>query len=190
MDVQRLRSETRAEHEAVEASFPLMRMGLGRGEYARCLQRLHGVVATWEEAAIGKGREARPEWLRLLVLERRRRPLLEKDLAYFGVFNADGERPLLPDTLSHSSLLGAMYVMEGSTLGGQLIGRHVDRVLGLEGGLGSLYFHGHRELTGAMWKEFCGVLEEHIPEAEGDAAVTAAKAMFQVFGAWMQGGKP
>jgi heme oxygenase len=191
VDVQRLRSETRVDHEAVEASFPLMRMGLCRSEYVSCLQRLHGVVMTWEEAASGWGKsESGPDWLRLLVEKRRRRPMLDRDLAHFKVLHAEGGRPVMPDMRSTTSLLGAMYVMEGSTLGGQLIGRHVDHALGLVSGKGSAYFHGHRELTGAMWKEFCGVLETEIPEADGDAAVAAAKAMFHVFGAWMQGSKP
>lgn len=191
MDVLRLRSETRADHEAVEASFPLMRLGLGRSEYVSCLQRLYSLVTTWEQAAGGWGkRESRPDWLSLLVEKRRRSSMLRRDLWHFQVWTLDGGRPSIPEMQSTASLLGAMYVMEGSTLGGQLIGRHVDQVLGLVGGKGSAYFHGHGELTGSMWKEFCGVLETEIPEADGDAAVASAKAMFHVFGAWMQGSKP
>ncbi len=191
MDVRRLRIETRIDHEAAEASLPLMRMGLGRAEYVFYLQRLQGMVAAWEDAAGSQaGRGTRPEWLRATVNLRQRRSFLEQDLVHFGQFNAEFQRPTLPEMHSTSSLLGAMYVMEGSTLGGQIIGRHVDRVLGLAGGKGSAYFHGHGELTGAMWKEFCGVLETRVPEAEGGAAVAAAKALFQVFSSWMQGGKP
>ena len=168
-----------------------MRMGLGRSEYVFCLQRLHGVVASWEKAATGHvGDASRPDWLKVVVKQRLRRPMLERDLAHFNVFNGSVSGPVMPEFQSISSLLGAMYVMEGSTLGGQLIGRHVDRVLGLVDGEGSAYFHGHRELTGSMWKEFCGVLETEIPETDGDATVAAAKAMFQMFGAWMQGSKP
>jgi heme oxygenase len=106
------------------------------------------------------------------------------------VLNTDAERPQMPEMQSTASLLGVMYVMEGSTLGGQLIGRHVDQVLGLVSGKGSAYFHGHGSLTGAMWKEFCGVLETEISESDGDATVVAAKAMFHVFGTWMQGSRP
>ena len=47
-----------------------------------------------------------------------------------------------------ATLLGAMYVMEGSTLGGQLIARHVELVLGLTAGQGNAHFRGHNERTG------------------------------------------
>jgi heme oxygenase len=85
-----------------------------------------------------------------------------------------------------ASLLGAMYVMEGSTLGGQLIARHVELVLGLTAGQGNAYLRGHNERTGQPWKEFCNVLRTKVPDSETDAAIAAAKAMFGVFGSWMR----
>ena len=78
--------------------------------------------------------------------------------------------------------------MEGSTLGGQTIARHVERVLELNAGQGDSYFRGHGENTGRMWKEFCQVQQTRVPDRETGAVVEAAKAMFQVFGSWMRRG--
>ena len=82
--------------------------------------------------------------------------------------------------------LGAMYVIEGSTLGGQLIGRHVERVLGLTAGQGNAYFRGHNERTGQLWKEFCDALRTKVPDRETDTVIAAAKTMFGVFWSWMR----
>jgi heme oxygenase len=86
---------------------------------------------------------------------RQRRPLLELDLEWFGVAEKNDGRPMLPEMNSLPGLLGTMYVMEGSTLGGQLIARHVEVALHLGDGQGSSYFRGHGSQTGPMWKEFC-----------------------------------
>ncbi len=168
-----------------------MRMGLGRNEYVFWLEQLHGIVASWEEGTAGyKTGDWQPEWIQALLRARSRRAMLERDLAFFGVLCHDGGRATLPPLKGTAGVLGAMYVMEGSTLGGQLIGRHVERVLGLESGRGNSFFLGHGEETGAMWREFCAELETRVPESEGDAVVASAKEMFRMFGAWLESGTP
>jgi heme oxygenase (biliverdin-IX-beta and delta-forming) len=181
LDILRLRKETEADHLAVEAAFPLLDWRLDRARYVLCLERMYGVVAAWEERAA----ELAPDWLQPLLLARSRREMLKQDLAWFGV-SASEERPALPPMSDLPSLLGTMYVMEGSTLGGQIIARQVAESLALEDGRGSAYFRGHVEKTGAMWKEFCEVLKVQVPENEADAVILSAKAMFLTFGDWMR----
>lgn len=50
--------------------------------------------------------------------------------------------------------LGALYVMEGSTLGGQLIQKHLQKTLGGEAENKTNYFVAHGTNTGTMWKSF------------------------------------
>jgi heme oxygenase len=159
-----------------------MHQGLNKAEYVQCLQRIYGVVAAWEERAA----EVAPEWLQPALLIRQRRLLLELDLSWFGVTEKDDWRPTLPEMNNLSSLFGTMYVMEGSTLGGQFIARHVEAALHLSEGRGNSYFRGHGSQTGPLWKEFCEMLKERIPDEQTDAVVISAKAMFHTFGAWMQ----
>ncbi len=186
MNLERLRRETFKAHERVEGAVPLMAATLTRVEYVRCLERLYGVVAAWEEAAA----VAAPEWLRAMLAARRRRQLLERDLAWFGV-TAEAARPGLAAMPDEASFLGAMYVMEGSTLGGQLIARHVGSVLGLSAGEGNAFFLGHGSETGAMWREFCEVLRTRVAEEDAEAVIGSAQAMFEVFGRWMlEGPRP
>lgn len=181
MIISRLRRETAGDHEAVEGAMPLMTQQLDSNEYVACLGRMYGIVAAWEEQDY---RET-PSWLRDSLSERKRLGMLELDLAYFG-HNPPEERSTLPTIDDVPSLLGAMYVMEGSTLGGQQIARHVEKCMGLTTGFGNAYFVGHGDQTGRMWKEFCLMLETRVPEDDAEAVVQGAKAMFATFGGWMR----
>ncbi len=183
LDIQRLRRETEAEYRAVEGSLPLMRQGLDTAQYVRCLRRMFGIVAAWEEHAA----EIAPEWMRPTLAARQRKHLLERDLAWFGATKQDDRRPELPDMKDVPSLLGTMYVIEGSTLGGQLIARHLEATLHLIEGRGDSYFRGHGAQTGPMWKEFCKMMKIHVPDDQIHVVVASARAMFIAFREWMQG---
>jgi heme oxygenase (biliverdin-IX-beta and delta-forming) len=183
LDIRRLRQETEIDHQAVEDAVPLMQEGLNTEQYVQCLQRIYGVVAAWEDQAA----EIAPYWFRPILTARQRKPLLELDLAWFGVTKHDDKRPTLPEMSDLASLFGTMYVMEGSTLGGQFIARHVETALHLTEGRGNSYFRGHGNQTGLMWKEFCEMLKLRIPDEQTEAVVASAKAMFSTFGTWMQG---
>ena len=159
-----------------------MHQGLNATQYVACLQRMYGVVAAWEERVTAIA----PEWMQNTLAARRRTDLLKRDLAWFGKTVQEDSRPRLPEMKDLPALLGAMYVMEGSTLGGQFIARHVEAALHLTEGQGDAYFRGHGNQTGPMWKEFCDILKTKVPDADTEAVVLSAKAMFAVFGSWMQ----
>jgi len=112
--------------------------------------------------------------------------MLKRDLEFMGITTLPQATPTLPDMSSVEKLLGTMYVMEGSTLGGQLIARHVEKSLALVPGVGDAYFRGHGERTGAMWKEFSALLATRISDDQTGQVIDSAKKMFQVFGSWMQ----
>lgn len=78
-----------------------------------------------------------------------------------------------------------MYVMEGSTLGGQIIARHVQISLLLTQGHGNAFFLGHGIQTGPLWKEFCEMLKIRVPNDQTDRVIASAKAMFATFREWM-----
>jgi heme oxygenase len=191
MDLERLRSETRAEHESTESVMPLMQADLSREQYVAVLQKLHPVVSSWERWAVANV----PADLLETVNGRQRAALIARDLESMGARIIDKARgfpaeaiPGLIDSsaVCRASFLGAMYVMEGSTLGGQYIARHLEEVLGLQPGEGDAYFRGYGERTGEMWWAFKAVLTD-VPDTEADSVIAAAKAMFGVFRAGMVG---
>jgi heme oxygenase len=181
MDLGRLKRETAGDHNRVESLIPLMRPDLTEDLYRSVLLRFYCFVHGWESwAAINV-----PQELSLLLQERRRSHLLAADLLYF-----DEQQPNLQYVFSGTKLpskaafLGAMYVIEGSTLGGQYIARHVEYALGLAPGVGDSYFRGYGDRTGAMWREVQHALEG-IHDKDADVVIGAAKKMFSEFGEWM-----
>jgi heme oxygenase (biliverdin-IX-beta and delta-forming) len=181
LNIQTLRQQTEADHHAAEDALPLMKADLNTAGYVQCLGKLYGVVAAWEEQAPALS----PNWLRAFIVARTRKPLLDRDLSWFHI-PAPQERATLPFITDLPSLLGAMYVMEGSTLGGQIIARHVQITLPLSQGHGDAFFRGHGLQTGALWMEFCEMLKTQVPNDQTDTVIASAKAMFATFGEWMQ----
>jgi heme oxygenase len=75
--------------------------------------------------------------------------------------------------------------MEGSTLGGQPISRHIEATLGLRDGRGYRYFQAYGRTTAARWAEFKAYLEERADTLDGDAAADAASETFLSLEAWL-----
>lgn len=118
---------------------------------------------------------------------RRRMHLLAADLAVLGAspFAVDA-LPSCPVPLlgNAAAALGSLYVMEGSTLGGRIIERHVERRLGFDHLSGCSYFAGYGARTGAMWRAFLARLElAPLGDAAGIAA--GAVATFERLAEWL-----
>jgi heme oxygenase len=76
-------------------------------------------------------------------------------------------------------LTGVLYVIEGATLGGQVIGHHLEENLGLTRESGARFFHGYGADTDACWQEFCVWLETLSPQANQiERAEHAARTLF------------
>lgn len=135
-----LKARTRAHHDRIEAAINPMRPELTRDEYAEMLRRFYGFYAAWEDAA---GPRFAGE-LRDFFGPRRKVPLLERDLRHLGATDAELAALVrcdeLPPTGTFADALGAAYVLEGSTLGGQHIARHLGRTLGVTPDAGSTFF--------------------------------------------------
>jgi heme oxygenase len=143
----RLKNETAAAHARVDALMDLSRMS--RDRYARALAALRDAQLAAESelvrhsdelAASGydPGARSKVAWL-------------EADLHAIGAFAAPAAHTLL--LADPAAAFGAVYVMEGSTLGGQVIARHVMPLLDVTAERGCRYFSGYRADTGLRWRE-------------------------------------
>jgi heme oxygenase len=61
--------------------------------------------------------------------------------------------------------LGCLYVLEGATLGGAVVGRVVAARLGLTAQHGARFFHGYGERRGVLWRRFLGARDAHAEDA-------------------------
>jgi heme oxygenase len=172
----RLRAATADRHERVERAADLIRPDLSRSQWAATVARFYGFVAPWEAAL-------RPPH------HRAKRTLLERDLACLGV--DPSALPLcedLPDLRTEARRWGSAYVLEGSTLGGQVIARHVEKTLGLRAGQGYSFFIAYGPRTGAMWRQFRDGLQAAATRLDHDELIDAAGATFDRVGDWLAGG--
>ncbi len=187
VDVDRLRAETRPEHEATEATLPLMSADLTLSQYVNALQSLGSVLSGWEAWATKHAPEAYCD----LLAARRRSLLIQADLKNLSaapISSGSIEEQLTAvflageatSALSPARFLGAMYVVEGSTLGGQYIAKHVEEKFGFADGNGNTYFRGYGEHTGSMWRSFKDELIA-LPETDADEVIAAARSMFGIF---------
>ena len=177
----RLRLETRPFHDGVEANTFNQALTAGTvtaAQTARFLARMYGFVQPYEAALQRHAAAFGPEWQ---LEQRYRAPLILDDLVRLGHPAAPPLCPALPPLDTRAQLLGAMYVLEGSTLGGQVIARQL-AAAGIEG---RSFFAGRAERTGPLWKQFGQLLEAAAASEDADAVVASAILTFQTLAAWL-----
>jgi heme oxygenase (biliverdin-IX-beta and delta-forming) len=116
---------------------------------------------------------------------------LRHDLRTLGVSDAEiSSVSLCSDahslTANEARALGSFYVLEGSTLGGQLIARHLSSAHWLPAE-GLSYFSPYGSRTGEMWRSFRRWLEVQAQQHAADDIVAGARATFIVLQKWLAG---
>ena len=181
----RLRTETRAQHDAIEQTLLLMDDDLTVEGYGRRLQQFYGFYKPVEARILDRSGPVAP-WL--AVRERRKTPALEADLKALGL--AAAQLPLcasLPPLASAAECFGCLYVLEGASLGGLIISRHVEQKLGMSAACGGSFFGGYGEHTGAMWQQFRAAITAFSSGTdEQDAVVDSARATFEALRHWCE----
>ena len=181
--LQLLRAGTATEHADVERTLDLMSPELARSRLIAVLDRLHGFWSA-AEAGLDDWADRHPADARAVDWARRRRAgSFAEDLRALGRASAP-DRPVLPRIPGTDEALGRLYVLEGSTLGGTFIDRHLAGLPQLAGvRLGAFSPYGAE--TGAMWHAFRRTTRERVASG-GDAAlvVAAARQTFGALAAW------
>lgn len=175
----RLRVATADAHAALERDLDWQARVATLPGYRALLARLRGFHAAYEPAiAVGL---ADAEFLS----PRRRLAALDTDLAALGLDEAAREAlpvPAAPALDGEGAAFGALYVLEGSTLGGVVIGRHVG---GLHGEAAPLaYYAGRGREAGPLWRTFRERLDG-LPPAQEAAAFAAGIATFEAMRTWL-----
>lgn len=109
-------------------------------------------------------------------------PLIYQDLAYLSRPASPIQLMLSPDINSIGALIGVLYVVEGSTLGGQHIARALEKHHGLTEANGARFFYGYGEATPSKWVEFISYIESIADQPEECAkAIDNALKTFELF---------
>lgn len=188
---ERLKQATAADHQAVEDRVDLMGID-SLARYQRVLVAFHGF---WPGIEV-RINAALPSALQAEWAPRWRAARLPADLLMLG-----GESPAAvaalpvcrdwPAITSGAEALGALYVVEGSSLGARHISRHLQAGLGLDAASGASFFAGHGEQTGPWWLRFKAVLEQQLVTPEQQAlAVQGACQTFASLNRWFASSLP
>lgn len=162
-----LREQTRPEHEAVDRLFSRFDLAQTAGyrSFLCALARAHLGIEEGLDAAGAASLVA--DWP-----ERRRADLLRADLADLGI-----EAPRsagTPSLATEAEMLGAIYVIEGSRLGGAVLSSRL-------AGEAPARFLAARARPGA-WRQLLALLDARLDDpASLGSAVAAARACFRCF---------
>lgn len=135
------------------------------------------MTVEWGDLGIDLTQRAKAQWLRA-------------DLTTLGLSSQDiAALPLttqLPSIQCPADGFGVLYVLEGATLGGQIILRQIKPRLGLTEHAGAQFFASYGADVGERWRSFTTAMDAH-----GDAACkvqameNAALATFECFLHWI-----
>ena len=183
-----LRLTTRAEHDRIDNLLRLTEpMTLER--YGAVMCGFDAFLRVWEPRIHAALPERLQGWFRL----RRRGGFASADVEWLRAVACVEPVPVaahMAATLPLRDLadvMGSLYVIEGSALGGRVIAPQLRSTLGLEQGRGASYFHGFGGETGVMWSNFrvlaaleVGESSRHVVRACNSARRTFA-AMIDLF---------
>jgi heme oxygenase len=119
---------------------------------------------------------------------RRKSAALAKDIEDLG--GEPGQKVsenALPAIKNSLQAYAAMYVIEGSTLGGKIISKMMAQQLGVTHNKGLSFFNGYGENTENMWEKFKNALNTKAKTPhEEQIIISAANETFEKFKEWAQ----
>jgi len=180
--MKRLKEATSQQHRDLENDVDVMRESISIEDYGRLLLKFYRFYKPLEDNLEGidfadTGYDFE---------ERRKLPALEADLRHLGLLDtARNESDFfrgVPEPEGLTAAFGVLYVLEGATLGGQIIKRHLQETLGIGPDSGGRFFSGYGPETGLKWKEFGSIVEAFVAEKGGEnEMIGAARATFDSF---------
>lgn len=112
---------------------------------------------------------------KLQLNQRRKLPLIQKDLKSLSLQNRTATYTL--EIENEHEALGMLYVIEGSTLGGNVIARQLSKTEGFDD-ITFNFFGCYQENTGSMWKVFKDVLDSEVSKENYEEVLSGAKKIY------------
>lgn len=151
--------------------------------YVGLLGRLYGFHDPFEAAIDRVGPPG------LQPVQWRRAHLLRSDIAALGQSEAAIRRlprhAVVGSRWTPARAMGVLYVIEGSTLGGRLLARQLDHVVGGDNKAGRSFLLAGTGMGHVRWGDFCAALDACGTDAAARAEMVAgAIETFRAFEAW------
>jgi heme oxygenase len=174
MILQKLKESTRPQHEAVEGAVDVMSKLFSMEDYKNLIRKFRSFYSAYEPMLpYDELKRSGFDYD-----ERRKLPSLDADANALGLGEPEAFEDL-PDLSTLPKAFGSIYVIEGSTLGGQVISRHLKEHLGLTPENGGAFFASYGQMVGPMWKQFGEAVTAFAASGENDEEIVeAAKQTF------------
>lgn len=185
MLLDKLRTHTAAAHQQLEKLLvPRIKQATSTAAYTDVLQLFYGYFKPLEDE-ISKYVDSRllPDYE-----ERRKTAALIADINYLsglhGPFKLCTQLPAIDNS---RQAIGALYVMEGSTLGGKVIKNILMKNLGMDGSNGFDFFGGYGDDTAIKWQVFTDTMNEKFSDpGTHEEVLSAANDTFLKFKTWAE----
>jgi heme oxygenase len=171
--IEKLRESTSVQHSKLDQIQEMKRLtseSVTENDYKEYLQAFLKIYTNIEADIYNYSSQYLKE-----IESNQRLPLIEKDLRNFNVYNP-APQGSIQFNLKGKEYLGALYVMEGSRLGGNLIGKHLTNHLNFE--KTDLKFLISR--PSVKWPQIISFLNEQ-PEENHVEIIKGAQKVFQFF---------
>ena len=180
-----LRAATARQHRNLEQRLPFTDDSFDVPQYGRLIQAYYGFYSPLERVLAEPAQGiAALDWPRRI-----KAPVLRQDLLALGLNHSDIETLprccRLPTPHTRAEVLGVLYVLEGATLGGQVLRRVLGQKLGIEAGNGGAFLDVYAEATGALWRDFLLLLSSVEQPTDKHQAVACAQATFLCLENWL-----
>ncbi|MEO6589177.1 MAG: biliverdin-producing heme oxygenase [Pyrinomonadaceae bacterium] len=180
----RLKARTAHQHQQTEDGVDLMDADFSSEDYRNLLVKFYVFYKSYESKMLAALHE---NPIKLNYEERLNAPKLFADLKNLGMTESEIANVEtfndLPTLDSAEKIFGSLYVIEGSTLGGQYISRHLKEKFGLDETNGIAFFSGYGKETGKMWNAFREAITAFAETSDDhEAIIKSANATFEKIG--------
>lgn len=171
-----LKEKTKEQHDETEAKLQSQKIfdkSYSLDDYKKLLTHNYKLISRYEPQI----REHLKNYPELNLEERSKIEALKTDLSKLNI-DMPAESPI-QNLDNEAEAFGALYVIEGSTLGGNVIAKQLRKNQEFEN-IEFNYFGVYGENTGFFWQEFKAIIDEKISEDAYEDCINGAKKAYQL----------
>lgn len=185
-----LKQETQQQHRALENTLDLLRPDFTLFDYGTLLTKFYSFHVVFDNI-MQRHKKNNVIPAEFYCVDRMKHEWLLEDLSALAITPAptsgSAAECLASELTSAEHLWGAIYVIEGSTLGGTLLSKHFEKKFGINTDTGLHFFTGYGQHTGKNWQLTVDRLRDcETQKMSSEAIVHGAKRTFQLLEAHLQ----
>lgn len=173
-----LKTQTKTLHDQTEKKFQshqIFEKTFSLEQYKKLLLGNYFLIKNMEDQVFSTFSNKLSQELNLN--ERRKLSAIEKDIQNLQLAQKTSENSI--KVKNQEEAFGMLYVMEGSTLGGNVIAKQLSRNSEFQN-VSYHYFGIYGEETGAKWNNFKSILDREISEDQFEQVLNAAKKAYEL----------